>query len=78
MPVRKQTSHPTENVRNSTFVLTKNFNMGLLTPKGKKGDKKTSTTSPKNASAGSKFISKGTKAAGGIKKGMTGGSQRGS
>ncbi|HZH94576.1 MAG TPA: hypothetical protein VEY06_01775 [Flavisolibacter sp.] len=52
--------------------------MGLLTPKGKKGDKKTSTNSPKNASAGSKFISKGTKAAGGMKKNMTGGSQRGS
>jgi len=52
--------------------------MGLLTPKGKKGDKKTTTTNPKNASTGSKFIGKGTKAAGGVKKGMTGGSQRGS
>lgn len=52
--------------------------MGLLTPKGKKDDKKTTTNNLKNASAGSKFISKGTKAAGGLKKGMTGGSQRGS
>ena len=52
--------------------------MGLLTPKGKKGDKKSSTTTQKTASAGSKFISKSTKAAGGMKKGMTGGSQRGS
>ncbi len=52
--------------------------MGLLTPKGKKGDKKTSsTTSHKNAKQGSKFISKG-KAGGSVKKGMTGGSQRGS
>ena len=52
--------------------------MGLLTPKGKKGDKKTTTSSLKNTSAGSKFISKSSKAAGGVKKGMTGGSQRGS
>ncbi len=52
--------------------------MGLLTPKGKKGDKKTATTNPKNAGTGSKFMGKGTKAAGGVKKGMTGGSQRGS
>ncbi|HVG12220.1 MAG TPA: hypothetical protein VM843_04410 [Flavisolibacter sp.] len=60
------------------FVVTKKFNMGLLTPKGKKGDKKASTTTQKSANAGSKFISKSTKAAGGMKKGMTGGSQRGS
>jgi hypothetical protein len=56
----------------------KKFNMGLLTPKGKKGDKKTTNSSPKNGGGGSKFISKGTKAAGGPKKPMTGGSQRGS
>ena len=60
------------------FVVTKKFNMGLLTPKGKKGDKKASSATQKPASAGSKFISKSTKAAGGMKKGMTGGSQRGS
>ncbi len=52
--------------------------MGLLTPKGKKGDKKTTAnTAHKNANQGSKFISKG-KAGGSVKKGMTGGSQRGS
>jgi hypothetical protein len=53
--------------------------MGLLTPKGKKGDKKSSTTNTaqKNANQGSKFISKG-KGGGFVKKGMTGGSQRGS
>ena len=52
--------------------------MGLLTPKGKKGDKKTTPSAThKNASQGSKFISKG-KAGGSVKKGMTGGSQRGS
>jgi hypothetical protein len=51
--------------------------MGLLTPKGKKNDKK--TTNPKNGQQ-SKFIqgpnSKGQGNVG--KKGMTGGSQRGS
>jgi hypothetical protein len=52
--------------------------MGLLTPKGKKGDKK--TANPKNNSQQSKFFpNKNTKSAGGFtKKGMTGGSQRGS
>ena len=52
--------------------------MGLLTPKGKKGDKK--GTNPKNSNQASKFIPKGnSKAAGNVgKKGMTGGSQRGS
>jgi hypothetical protein len=54
--------------------------MGLLTPKGKKGDKKGSVA-PKHAAQGSKFITnKSSKSAGGgfVKKGMTGGSQRGS
>ncbi|HEU0111386.1 MAG TPA: hypothetical protein VFQ73_10940 [Flavisolibacter sp.] len=54
--------------------------MGLLTPKGKKNDKKGSAA-PKHASPGSKFMpNKNTKGAGGgfVKKGMTGGSQRGS
>ena len=51
--------------------------MGLLNQKGKSGDKK--KAAPKNAAQGSKFIaSKSTKAAGGPKKPMTGGSQRGS
>jgi hypothetical protein len=50
--------------------------MGLLNQKGKGSDKK-KNSAPKNA--GSKFIaSKSTKAAGGPKKPMTGGSQRGS
>ena len=53
--------------------------MGLLTPKGKKGDKKTNTA-PKHNSQGSKFLNdKNTKGATGVsKKNMTGGSQRGS
>ena len=52
--------------------------MGLLTPKGKKGDKKGNNAKP--ASQSSKFILKGnSKAVGNVgKKGMTGGSQRGS
>ncbi len=73
--------HPTGfagKVEKVIFVVTKKFNMGLLTPKGKKGDKKSSPATQKPATAGSKFISKSTKAAGGMKKGMTGGSQRGS
>jgi hypothetical protein len=52
--------------------------MGLLTPKGKKDDKKTAA---KNNSQQSKFISKGNakgSSGGFVKKGMTGGSQRGS
>jgi hypothetical protein len=52
--------------------------MGLLTPKGKKGDKKQNN---KNNNQQSKFItSKSTKGSAGgfVKKGMTGGSQRGS
>ena len=51
--------------------------MGLLTPKGKKGDKK--TTGPKNTQQ-SKFIQNpNTKGMANLgKKGMTGGSQRGS
>ena len=52
--------------------------MGLLNQKGKGADKKKGAA-PKNAAQGSKFItSKSTKAAGGPKKPMTGGSQRGS
>ena len=54
--------------------------MGLLTPKGKKGNKKSSTNNSKNNAQGSKFIpNKNVKgSAGFVKKGMTGGSQRGS
>jgi hypothetical protein len=52
--------------------------MGLLTPKGKKGDKKNNGPA-KNSGAQSKFIPKGnTKGAAVGKKPMTGGSQRGS
>ena len=51
--------------------------MGLLNQKGKDADKKKGV--PKAGTQGSKFIaSKSTKAAGGPKKPMTGGSQRGS
>ena len=54
--------------------------MGLLNQQNKKGDKKSSNKQQKNAGTQSKFISKGSKPAGGSmgKKGMTGGSQRGS
>lgn len=54
------------------------FTMGLLTPKGKKDDKKTAS---KSNSQQSKFITKGNakgSSGGFVKKGMTGGSQRGS
>jgi hypothetical protein len=53
--------------------------MGLLTPKGKKDNKK-GAGAPKPGNQGSKFIAnKNTKGTGGLmKKNMTGGSQRGS
>jgi hypothetical protein len=52
--------------------------MGLLNQKGKGADKK-KNAGPKSSAQGSKFIAgKSTKAAGGPKKPMTGGSQRGS
>ena len=51
--------------------------MGLLTPKGKKGDKK--SNSPKNNAQQSKFIGKGgSKPAGYAKKQMPGSANRGS
>ncbi len=58
----------------------KTFYMGLLTPKGKKGDKKNSAKNNQSNSQGSKFLNnKNIKSSGGfVKKGMTGGSQRGS
>jgi hypothetical protein len=54
--------------------------MGLLTPKGKKGEKRSSNPNSKNNIQGSKFFSnKNVKSTGFAKKGMmTGGSQRGS
>lgn len=50
--------------------------MGLLNQQNKKGDKKSTNKNLKN-SGGSKFISKGSKPAGGgvNKKGLTGGSR---
>ncbi len=51
--------------------------MGLLTPKGKKGDKK-NNNNPKNNSQQSKFISRGSKPAGSAKKQMPGSANRGS
>lgn len=53
--------------------------MGLLTPKGKKGDKKANQNNSKNTQ-GSKFLNnKGTKASGGFaKKQMPGSGNRGS
>ena len=50
--------------------------MGLLTPKGKKGDKKNSTNNLKNNNQNSKFINKGVKSV--AKKQMPGSAQRGS
>ena len=51
--------------------------MGLLTPKGKKGEKK--NNNPKNNTQQSKFISKGgSKPAGSTKKQMPGSANRGS
>lgn len=50
--------------------------MGLLTPKGKKGDKKNSN--PKNNNQQSKFIKGGSKPAGSAKKQMPGSANRGS
>ena len=57
--------------------LAKNEHMGLLNQQGKKGDKKNSNKNQKNTSQQSKFIGKGSKAAGGglNKKGLTGGSR---
>ena len=51
--------------------------MGLLNQQGKKGDKKQKNKSQTNATQGSKFIGKSSKAAGGgmNKKGLTGGSR---
>ena len=52
--------------------------MGLLTPKGKKGDKK-SNSNPKNSAQQSKFINKGgSKPAGFAKKQLPGSANRGS
>ena len=51
--------------------------MGLLTPKGKKGDKKNNTNNTlKNSNQGSKFMNKGVKSV--AKKQMPGSAQRGS
>jgi len=51
--------------------------MGLLTPKGKKGDKKNPKANTTNTNAqGSKFMNKGVKSV--AKKQMPGSAQRGS
>lgn len=53
--------------------------MGLLTPKGKKGDKKNNNNNTKNnPGQQSKFMGKSTKAPGGAKKQMPGSANRGS
>jgi hypothetical protein len=52
--------------------------MGLLTPKGKKGDKKGGTAAPKGAAQGSKFLNKNIKSSGFGKKTMPGSANRGS
>ena len=60
-----------------TLTFVKNLKMGLLNQQGKKGDKKQKGKLQNNASQGSKFIGKSSKAAGGglNKKGLTGGSR---
>lgn len=50
--------------------------MGLLTPKGKKDDKKGKAAAPKGSNQGSKFMSKGVKSV--AKKQLPGSAQRGS
>ncbi len=52
--------------------------MGLLTPKGKKGDKKNNNAAPKNNNQSSKFLNKNVKSAGFGKKQMPGSANRGS
>ncbi|MDB5252712.1 MAG: hypothetical protein JWP27_1881 [Flaviaesturariibacter sp.] len=52
--------------------------MGLLTPKGKKGDKKAGTAAPKSGGANSKFLNKNIKSSGFGKKTMPGSANRGS
>jgi hypothetical protein len=52
--------------------------MGLLTPKGKKGDKKNNSTGQKNANNGSKFLNNQVKTKGFSKKQMPGSANRGS
>lgn len=60
------------------YLMLNSITMGLLNQNKKDKDAKKGTA-PKNAGQGSKFIaSKSTKAAGGPKKPMTGGAQRGS
>lgn len=69
--------HHTKSTNKLHLCTNKFINMGLLTPKGNKGDKKTSN--PKSTNQQSKFIKGGTKGQGSAtKKNMTGGSQRGS
>lgn len=52
--------------------------MSLLTPKGKKGDQKKKTNLKNNTTPQSKFFANKPPKGGPAKKGMTGGSQRGS
>ena len=52
--------------------------MGLLTPKGKKGDKKANSSTQKNTSQGSKFMASKGSTKGFTKKQMPGSANRGS
>lgn len=52
--------------------------MGLLTPKGKKGDKKAAPNTAKNSGGSSKFLNKNVKSSGFGKKQMPGSANRGS
>ena len=65
-------------VRKVIFVETKKiYTMGILTPKGKKGDKKgNNSNADKNNQPQSKFMNKGVKSV--AKKQMPGSAQRGS
>jgi hypothetical protein len=64
--------------RRLIFIPVKTYFMGLLTPKGKKGDKKNNTTGQKNANNGSKFLNNQVKTKGFSKKQMPGSANRGS
>jgi hypothetical protein len=52
--------------------------MGLLTPKDKKGDKKSNSNNQKSGSQGSKFMNNAVKTKGFTKKQMPGSANRGS
>lgn len=61
-----------------TTIFTKTDTMGLLTPKGKKGDKKNNQKAPQGGLSGAKPLNKQIKSSGFGKKQMPGSANRGS